>query len=165
MPSVHYEKISITERELESLRKKQNLAQGWGKWAAYKTWLHYANLKRWRLQGHHFHHSTGVSETNGDKWHCTCGLIINSLGMGAEEISSPEGMNLDSVQRYRGHLNLPSGRGETVALIVNFVYDWGLGCYLWDVVCQVCGLFEIKRSNTDAKDFVKKHNHSCKDRI
>ena len=161
MSSIQYEKVSITEEELESLRKKQDHAQGWGKWAAYKTWLHYANLKRWRAQGHHFHYLTGESETDGDKWHCTCGLIMNSLGNGAEESTLPTGIKLDGVQRYRGHVNLPSGRGETVALIVNFVMDWNVKDYLWDVFCQECSSFELKKLLLDAQAFVKEHNRKC----
>jgi len=64
----------------------------------------------------------------------------------------------------RGHKNLPSGQGETVALIVDFLFDDQVKDYLWDVFCQECGQFEVKQFLLDARTFVKEHNSRCKRR-
>jgi hypothetical protein len=162
MPSITYEYVDVTKDSIESLERRMNAAKGWGKWASFKAWLHYANLKRWRDQGHHFHYLTGGHSDRGPSLHCTCGMVLESDGEGAVQIESPAELNLDSVQKVRGHRNLPSGRGVTVALIVNFVFDDQVRNYLWDVFCQECGSFELKKFLEEAQRFVKEHNKRCR---
>ena len=61
----------------------------------------------------------------------------------------------------RGHVGLPSLKGETVALIIDFIYREDLNAYLWTVICQQCGDYQVEVKNMDAKSFVKTHNRIC----
>jgi len=72
-----------------------------------------------------------------------------------------DGIELEQVHQVRGHIGLPSLKGQTVALIVDFIYKEEVGDYLWTVICQECGLFETEVKNSDAKLFVKTHNKNC----
>ena len=159
--SISYEKQDLSESTLERLSRKIDLAEP-SRFARYKTWLHYANLKSWREQGHHFHYLSGP-----DSIHCTCGLVITRgedgnflrdvLAVG--EISK---LNLDDVHWVKGHVNLPSGRGRTVALIYDYIYKEDIYKYLWDAFCQECGSATQKKVLLEAKEFVKEHNKTCK---
>lgn len=160
--SISYEKQDLSESTLERLRREIERVEPLKRFGRYKTWLHYANLKRWRDQGHHFHYLSGP-----DSIHCTCGLVINRGADGnflrdvlaVGEISS---LKLDDVHWVKGHVNLPSGRGRTVALIYDFIYKEDINDYLWDAFCQECGSVTQKKVLLEAKEFVKEHNKTCK---
>jgi hypothetical protein len=51
--------------------------------------------------------------------------------------------------------------GETVALIVDYIYREDLNVYLWTVICQQCGDYQVEIRDTDADLFVKSHNRIC----
>ena len=71
-------------------------------------------------------------------------------------------LDLDPLMLISGHRNLPSCEGETVALIVQFVYAKEIDNYLWDAFCQVCGKVVSGVVLPEAHAFVEGHNHSCK---
>jgi hypothetical protein len=71
-------------------------------------------------------------------------------------------IKLDDVQWVKGHVNLPSGRDRTVALIYDFFYAEVVQNYLWDAFCQECGEVVQKKVLLEAKEFVKEHNKTCK---
>ena len=162
MPSISYEKVDLSERRLAALRREQDRAEGMQAYFRFKAWLHYANLERWRSQGHHFVYTTRVYSDNSRTLHCTCGLFVGSEDLAAQDVQVPTGLVLEGVQRVRGHLNLPSGRGITVALIVNFSYSEHLKKLVWNVFCQECSSFELGKLLYEAQDFVKEHNKRCK---
>ena len=156
MASIHYEKVDVSSRALKALKNEFDEApkeKKIGRWYAKR---HYSQLSRERQQGYHWLYLSGPGAI-----HCTCGLVVKEEGAGAELAEIPEVLKLDEIQRIRGHRNLPSGRGEAVALIVNFVMDWEVKDYLWDVFCQECSSFELKKLLLDAKEFVKEHNRKC----
>ena len=68
---------------------------------------------------------------------------------------------LEQIQMVRGHVGLPSLKGVTVALIINFIYKDALNDYLWTVICQQCGEYQVEINNMDTKSFVKTHNKIC----
>ena len=78
-----------------------------------------------------------------------------------EVVKAPVNLKPDENEKNCANLNLRSGRGESVALIVNFVMDWEVKDYLWDVFCQECSSFELKKLLLDAKEFVKERNRKC----
>ena len=162
MPSISYEKVDLSERRLTALKREQDRAEGMQAYYRFKAWLHYANLKRWRSQGHHFIYTTRVHPDDSRTLHCTCGLFVGSEDLAAQDVQVPTGLVLEGIQRVRGHLNLPSGRGITVALIVNFSYSERLKKLLWNVFCQECSSFELGKLLYEAQDFVKEHNKRCK---
>lgn len=156
MSSIHFEKVDVSSKVLKSLEenlKKAPKEKKIGRWYAKR---HCSQLSRDRKQGYHWLYLSGPGSI-----HCTCGLVVRCEGTGIEVIDGPRELKLDEIQRVRGHRNLPSGRGETVALIVNFVMDWSLKDYLWDVFCQECSSFELKKILLDAQVFVKEHNRRC----
>lgn len=161
MPSIYYEEVDLSQERLESLRRKIDLEVREKKYFRFKAWLHFANLEMWRGQGHHFRYMTGGRAAGSPASYCTCGLVYSSDGEGASLVDIPAGITLDEVQRVRGHRNLPSGRGESVALIVEFFFDNLLKKDLWDVFCQVCGAYEQKKVHEVARRFVKEHNRRC----
>ena len=160
--AIGYEKVDLSERTLERLRQEMEKAEPLKRFGRYKAWLHYANLKRWREQGHHFHYLSGPNSI-----HCTCGLVINrdedgSFDWDVSEVGEISSLKLDDVHWVKGHLNLPSGRGRTVALIYNFFYAKEVNKYFWDAFCQECGSVTQKKVLLEAKEFVKEHNKTCK---
>ena len=162
MPSISYEKVDLSEKRLIDLHGEIERAEGMKRYAKFKAWLHFANLKRWRDQRHHFFYLTRGYPDKASTWHCTCGLVVGSDDLAAQDVPVPSDISLDPVQRVRGHLNLPSGRGITVALIVNFSYSERLKKLLWNVFCQECSSFELGKLLYEAQDFVKEHNKRCK---
>ncbi len=156
MASIHYEKVDISSRALKALKRDFDKAPKENKIGRWYAKRHYSQLNRERKQGYHWLYLSGPGAI-----HCTCGLVVTEAGSGAEEVYVPSELMLDSIQRVRGHRNLPSGCGETVALIVNFVMDWDVKDYLWDVFCQECSSFELKKLLLDARSFVKEHNRKC----
>ena len=164
--TISYQNVVVTEAKLDKLKKEQEEAvKGMAKYGRYKAWLHYANLQSWQRQGHHFRYLSG---DNAD--HCTCGLVLHENGSSDEEIAvvisksvqdKLDGLNLEQIQKVRGHVELPSLKGETVALIVDYIYKEELNDYLWTVICQQCGEFHVELKNLDAKIFVESHNKFC----
>jgi hypothetical protein len=163
--TISYKKVVVTDAKLEKLKDEQDKAEGMHKYGRFKAWLHYANLQSWQEQAHHFHYLSG---DNAD--HCTCGLVLHENGSSDEEIAvvisksvqdKLDGLNLEQIQKVRGHMGLPSLKGETVALIVDFIYREDLNDYLWTVICQQCGDYQVELNNEDAKIFVENHNKIC----
>jgi hypothetical protein len=163
--TISYKKVVVTDAKLEKLKDEQEKAEGMHKYGRFKAWLHYANLQSWQGQGHHFHYLSG---DNAD--YCTCGLVLHENGSSDEEIAvvisksvqdKLDGLNLEQIQKVRGHVGLPSLKGETVALIVDYIYREELDYYLWTAICQQCGEYVIGVRDTEADSFVKSHNTIC----
>jgi hypothetical protein len=163
--TISYKKVVVTEAKLEKLKDEQEKAEGMHKYGRFKAWLHYANLQSWQGQGHHFRYLSGVNSE-----FCTCGLVLHENGTSDQEIAvvisksvqdKLDGLNLEQIQKVRGHVGLPALKGETVALIVDFIYREDLNDYLWTVICQQCGDYQVQIRDTDADLFVKSHNKIC----
>lgn len=163
--TISYKKVIVTDAKLEKLKDEQEKAEGIHKYGRFKAWLHYANLQSWQEQGHHFHYLSG---DNAD--HCTCGLVLHENASSHEGLAvvisksvqdKLEHLNLEQIQKVRGHVGLPSLKGETVALIVDFIYREDLNDYLWTVICQQCGEYEVEQLNMDAYAFMESHNKIC----
>ena len=163
--TISYKEVVVTEAKLEKLKDEQDKAEGVHKYGRFKAWLHYANLQSWQRQGHHFRYLSGVNSE-----FCTCGLVLHENGSSDEELSvviskavqdKLDGLNLEKIQMVRGHVGLPLLKGETVALIVDYIYREDLNDYLWTVICQQCGEYEVEQVNMDAYSFVEIHNKIC----
>ena len=140
--------VKVLRQELEDAPVERKI----GRWGAYR---HSAQLRREQNQGYHWHYlsSSGVMV-------CTCGLEVSKDEV--LELHHPEvNLKLQPLQMVAGHRNLPSCEGVTVALIVNFRFDWEIGDYLWTAYCQVCGKSVVEIRNDEAKAFVEGHNQSC----
>ena len=74
--SIGYQDTSVSAALLAECEEEKQQATGWGRYAKFKVWLHYANLDRWQRQGHHFHYLTDVSDKK-EKLICTCGLFLD----------------------------------------------------------------------------------------
>jgi len=164
--TISFENVVVTEAKLDKLKKEQEEAvKGMAKYGRFKAWLHYANLQSWQRQGHHFRYLSGVNAE-----FCTCGLVLHENGTSDQEIAvvisktvqdKLDGLNLEQIQMVRGHVGLPDLEGETVALIIDFIYREDLNDYLWTVICQQCGEYQVEVRDMDAKSFVKTHNTIC----
>ena len=163
--TISYQKVVVTEANLEKLKDEQDKAEGMHKYGRFKAWLHYANLQSWQKQGHHFRYLSGVNSE-----FCTCGLVLHENGTSDQEIAvvisksievKLDLLNLEQIQKVRGHVGLPSLKGETVGLIVDYIYREDLNGYLWTAICQQCGEYVVGVSDTDADSFVKSHNTIC----
>jgi hypothetical protein len=163
--TISYVEVKVTEAKLEKLKNEQDKADGMHKYGRFKVWLHYANLQSWQGQGHHFRYLSGVNSE-----FCTCGLVIHENGESDQETavviskevqSKLDGLNLEQIQKVRGHVGLPKLVDETVALIIDYIYREDLNDYLWTVICQQCGVFHVELKNLDAKIFVESHNKFC----
>ena len=163
--TVTYEDVLVTAEYLKQLRAEIKAADVRAKYGLFRSSLFYGNLRRWQRQGWHCKYESGPGTT-----HCTCGLVLNENGTSDQEIAVAisknvqhklDGIELEEIHLVRGHKALPSLKGETVALIVDFIYKEEVGDYLWTVICQECGLSETEVKNSDAKLLVKTHNKSC----
>jgi len=164
--TISYENVVVTEAKLDKLKQEQEEAvKGMAKYGRFKAWLHYANLQSWQRQGHHFRYLSGMNTE-----FCTCGLALHEDGTSDQEIAvviskavedKLESLNLEEIQKVRGHVGLPSLKDETVALIVDYIYREDLNDYLWTVICQQCGEYEVEQVNMDAYSFVETHNKIC----
>ena len=163
--TISYIEVAVTEAKLDKLKDEQEKAEGMHKYGRFKAWLHYANLQSWQGQGHHFRYLSGVNSE-----FCTCGLVLHENGSSDEEIAvvisknvqnKLDGLNLEQIQKVRGHVGLPRLEGETVALIIDYIYREDLNDYLWTVICQQCGDYRVGLKNVDAKVFVVSHNKTC----
>ena len=141
--TIGYENVSVTEAQLDRLKAAQDAAEGMQKYYKFKAWLHYANLKSWQGQGHHFHYLSSEGAI-----HCTCGLIMYTdahegdgpaVPIGDLVTKALESLELSPLQKIRGHRNLPSLRGRSVAITVDYVWVEERNVYLWTVICQGCG--------------------------
>jgi len=163
--TISYVEVKVTETKLDKLKQDQEDAEGMARYGRFKAWLHYANLQSWQGQGHHFRYLSGVNSE-----FCTCGLVLHENGSSDEELAvvisksvqdKLDGLNLEQIQKVRGHVGLPSLKGETVALIVDYIYREELNYYLWTAICQQCGEYVVGVRDTEADSFVKSHNKIC----
>ncbi len=165
---ITYHDVKVSAALLAGLKSDMDAAEKEKKYGKYKAWLHYGNLDMWQKQGHHFIYVSGAEGA-----YCTCGLIVGKKANGGKVraqvvdrsvAKSLAHLNLEPIYFVEGHVNLPSLRGKTVALIVDFKWRAKLGDYLWDVICQKCAGFELQISQDNAHTFVKSHNARCKGR-
>jgi len=163
--TVTYEDVLVTAEFLKQLKAQIKAADVRAKYGLFRSSLFYGNLRRWQRQGWHCEYMVGPGTT-----HCTCGLVLNKNGTADQEIAVVisnnvermlDGIELEQIHQLRGHIGLPTLKGETLALIVDFIYKEEVGDYLWTVICQECGSFETEVKNSDAKLFVKTHNKGC----
>jgi hypothetical protein len=163
--TVTYEDVLVTTEYLKQLRAEIKAADVRAKYGLFRTSLFYGNLRRWQRQGWHCEYESGPGTT-----HCTCGLVLNENGTADQEMAVAlssavqaklDGIELEEIHLARGHLALPSLKGETVALIVNYVYKEDISDYLWTSICQQCGDHQPEVTNKEAKKFVKSHNKVC----
>ena len=152
-----YTDVRVSESLLARLKKEQDDAEGMARYGRFKAWLHYANLKRWQDQGWHFHYLTNGSDLTA---FCTCGLEVGNDE--EPDVVGHERLNLDRVQRAYGHRNLPSLKGQAIAIIIDFQWLDGKGAYWFHAFCQGCGAGTGLRSPETAKKFCDAHNQSCK---
>ncbi len=164
--SIGYKEVRVPEELLAECEKEKQLAQGWGKYAKFKQWLHYANLERWQKQGHHFHYLTEVG-LERKQLICTCGLYLVE-GEDLENLVIEKSLSLkvgelllDRLQTVKGHRSLDDFKTLTCALIVDFVWKSEVGDYLWTAFCQECGELVVEQRNELAKSFVDAHNAKC----
>jgi hypothetical protein len=163
--TVTYADVLVTAEYLKQLKAQIKAADVRAKYGLFRSSLFYGNLRRWQRQGWHCEYMVGPGTT-----HCTCGLVLNENGTADQEIAvvisksvqhKLDGIDLEQIHQVRGHIGLPTLKGETVALIVDFIYKEEVREYLWTVICQECGSFETEVKNSDAKFFVKTHNKGC----
>jgi hypothetical protein len=163
--TVTYEDVLVTTEYLKQLRAEIKAADVRAKYGLFRSSLFYGNLHRWQRQGWHCEYENGSGTT-----HCTCGLVLNEKGTSDQEIAvvisknvqhKLDGIELEQIHLVRGHKLLPSLKGETVALIVGFIYKEEVNDYLWTAICQQCGDYQVEVKNADAKSFVKTHNRIC----
>jgi hypothetical protein len=163
--TVTYADVLVTAEYLKQLKAQIKAADVRAKYGLFRSSLFYGNLRRWQRQGWHCEYMVGLGTT-----HCTCGLVLNKNGVADQEIAvvisksvhhKLDGIKLEQIHKVRGHIGLPTLKGETVALIIDFIYKEEVGDYLWTAICQECGSFETEVKNSDAKFFVKTHNKGC----
>ena len=164
--SIGYKEVRVPAELLAECEREKQLATGWGKYARFKQWLHYANLDRWQKQGHHFHYLTEVGPER-KQLICTCGLyLVESENLEGLVIEKSLALRvgellLDRLQSVKGHRNLEDFKTLTCALIVDFVWKSEIGDYLWTAYCQECGDLVVEQRNELAKTFVDAHNTKC----
>ncbi len=164
--SIGYLDVKVSATKLEKLKQDQDQAKPLEKFGRFKAWLHYANLKSWQSQGHHFHYLTEVSN-NHKKIICTCGLFLETV----EQPNSDQEVNevgrilnefkLDQIQNVKGHRSLTNFKTPVCALIVDFIWRENQGDYLWTAFCQECGEFLNEASHSNANSFTTRHNAKC----
>ncbi len=163
--AISYEDVLVTSEYLRQLNTEMKAADIRARYGLFRSRLFYGNLRRWQRQGWHCEYTNG----NGSK-HCTCGLVLHKNGTADQEIAvvisenvqhKLDGIELEQIHQVRGHMGLPSLKGQTVALIVGFIYKEEVSEYLWTAICQQCGDYEVEVKNADAKSFVKTHNRIC----
>ena len=167
--TIGYEAVVVSDAQLNRLKADQYAAEGMQKYYRFKAWLHYANLKRWQGQGHHFQYLSSDGAI-----YCTCGLIMYTdaregegpvVAISDSVAKALESLELSPLQKIRGHRNLPSLRGYSVAITVDYVWVEERDVYLWTVICQGCGAHEVEVLGRDAQVFEDAHNKSCKSEV
>jgi hypothetical protein len=163
--TVTYEDVLVTAEYLKQLKVEIKAADVRAKYGLFRSSLFYGNLRRWQKQGWHCEFENGPGTT-----HCTCGLVLHENGTADQEIAvfisknvqqKLDGIELEQIHLVRGHNSLPSLKGETVALIVNYVYKEDINDYLWTAICQQCGDHQLEVTNKVAKKFARSHNKVC----
>ena len=163
--TISYEYVVVTTEDLREMKAKLDAAPDKAKYAIFRALLFYGNLRRWQKQGFHWLYTSGPGTQ-----HCTCGLVLNENGTSDQEIAvvisknvqnKLDGLELEQIQMVRGHVGLPSLKGDTVALIVEYIYREELDYYLWTAICQQCGEYVVGVRDTEADSFVKSHNSIC----
>ena len=153
--TVTYEDVLVTAEYLKQLKAEIRAADVRAKYGLFRSSLFYGNLRRWQRQGWHCVYTNGPGTT-----HCTCGLVLNENGTTDQEIAvvisnavqaKLDGIQLEEIHLAHGHLQLPSLKGETVALIVDYVYKEDISDYLWTAICQQCGDHQLEVTNAEAK--------------
>ena len=164
--SIGYKEVRVPAELLAECEREKQLATGWGKYAKFKQWLHYANLDRWQKQGHHFHYLTEVGQER-KQLICTCGLYLVE-GDELEDLIIEKSIALrvgelllDRLQTVKGHRSFDDFKTLTCALIVDYVWKSEIGDYLWTAYCQECGDLVVEQRNELAKSFVDAHNANC----
>lgn len=145
---------------LDKLKREMADENSPKKYGKYKAWLHYANLKSWQEQGWHW----AYLNNSGKEMHCTCGLVIeigSKSDLSKKVQRKLNDFELDQVQSMKGHRNLPTLKGPTCALIINFYPVYEERNYLWDVICQGCADTSSQLNEESAKEFVLFHNKKC----
>ena len=163
--TITYEDVLVTAEYLKQLKAEIKAADVRAKYGLFRSSLLYGNLRRWQRQGWHCEYESGPGTT-----HCTCGLVLHENGTADQEIAvvisknvqhKLDGIELEQIHLVRGHNSLPLLKGETVALIVGYIYKEEVAEYLWTAICQQCGDYEVEVKNADVKSFVKTHNRLC----
>ena len=152
-----YEDNRVTDAEVAKRRRDLSKAPSERKVGRWYALRHYSQLQREQNQGYHHGYLRGEGSL-----HCTCGLVIKESDEFLVLNYPNEELKLEPLVLVSGHRNLPSCEGETVALIVAFVFEKALNDYLWTAFCQRCGVVLRKVRDTEAKAFVEAHNETCK---
>ena len=156
-----YVNTLVDSKLLEKLKNEMDAEKSPNKYGKYKAWQHYANLQAWQQQGWHFAYINNA----GKEMHCTCGLAVaykSKSNLSIKVLSKLAVIELDQVQRIKGHRNFPQLNGRSTAIIVNFIWVEEDGRYLWDVICQGCGELALTEPENKAKEFVTEHNKTCR---
>ena len=157
-----YADVFVAKALLNRLERDKQKAEGMAKYGRFKAWLHYANLQSWQNQRLHFRY---MNNEGKEDW-CTCGLIVPN---GSEpEVKGLTELELDVVHVAYGHRNLPSLKGQTIALIFDWLWVEGLeakhfnhGSYYYSALCQGCLEYVRDLPGADADVFVAEHNKKC----
>lgn len=161
MKTFSYVDNEASQARLEELRIEFESATADQKYNRYRAWLHYANLERWRNQGHHFFYLTMYSASN-EKLVCTCGLAVMESDfpklpqISKETRKTLSELELDCLQILKGHRDFETKEPVSAIIVKYFVV--GEDSYKWACFCQSCGLFESPTTNKAAKKFCKRHN-------
>jgi hypothetical protein len=156
-----YVNTLVDSKLLEKLKNEMDAEKAPNKYGKYKVWQHYANLQAWQQQGWHFAYINNA----GKEMHCTCGLAVaykSKSNLSTEVLNKLAAIELDQVQRIKGHRNFPRLNGRSTAIIINLIWVEEDGHYLWDVICQGCGESALTEPEIKAKEFVAKHNKTCR---
>ena len=154
---IEYEDNRVSDREVAKRKRELQAAPSERKVGRWYALRHYSQLQREQNQGYHHGYLRGEGGL-----HCTCGLVIKESDEFLVLNYPNEDLKLEPLVLVSGHRNLPSCEGETVALIVGFVFEKALNDYLWTAFCQTCGVVLRKARDTEAKAFVEAHNETCK---
>jgi hypothetical protein len=163
--SIGYMDVRVPKEKLAKLKYEMDSASGPRKYGRYKAWLHFANLKMWQGQGHHFRYLTEVGDKR--KLICTCGLyLVEGVLPESNTVSQSVRfklleLSLDPIQTIKGHRSLNDFVSDTCALIVDYKWIEGTSDYLWTAICQECGEVLVEVRNEVAKGFVETHNRKC----
>ena len=154
--SISYEYVVVTTEYLREMKSKLTLAPDKEKYMMFRARLFYGNLRRWQKQGLHIQYTCGLVLHENEEPDQEKGVVIS------ESVQSLLlDIELEDLHKVKGHVGLPTLKGKTVALIINFNFSDAVRDYLWTVFCQECGVCLEKVISRKAKAFVKEHNISC----
>lgn len=164
--TIGYEDVQVSEEVLQELQRVKKV-EGFGAYAQFKTRLYYGNLRRRQLQGLHELVEEVFSSTGFRTLHCICGLYFQDSKPRETELISREvqimaqDLNLDEIQKVRGHRSLEDFKSITFALLIKFLWEPKIGDYLWTAFCQECGESIKLVINSEARAFVAAHDKTC----